>query len=85
MDKNNQLKKLSNESLASREARIIISEIDRLLCRDKVIVAIEGGSASGKTTLANKLAEVYDCNVFHMVDFFLQAHHSLYSLQYQRV
>ena len=40
--------------------------------RDRVTVAIEGGSASGKTTLAALLAKVYDCNVFHMDDFFLR-------------
>ena len=36
------------------------------------IVAIEGGSASGKTTLAKLLGELYDCTVFHMDDFFLR-------------
>lgn len=40
--------------------------------RDRVIVAVEGGSASGKTTLAALLAKIYDCNVFHMDDFFLR-------------
>ena len=35
-------------------------------------VAIEGGSASGKTTLAKLLASIYDCTVFHMDDFFLR-------------
>lgn len=39
-----------------------------------LLVAVEGGSASGKTTLAALLAQVYDANVFHMDDFFLQAH-----------
>ena len=36
------------------------------------IVAIEGGSAGGKTTLAQLLGELYDCTVFHMDDFFLR-------------
>lgn len=36
------------------------------------LIAIEGGSASGKTTLSQLLREVYDCNVFHMDDFFLR-------------
>lgn len=40
--------------------------------QDRVTVAIEGGSASGKTTLAALLAKIYDCNVFHMDDFFLR-------------
>ena len=37
-----------------------------------VVVAIDGKCTSGKTTLASKLAEIYDCNVFHMDDFFLR-------------
>ena len=37
-----------------------------------VIVAIDGKCTSGKTTLSSKLAESYDCNVFHMDDFFLR-------------
>jgi uridine kinase len=40
--------------------------------KGSAIIAIEGGSASGKTTLAKILSEVYDCNVFHMDDFFLR-------------
>lgn len=34
-------------------------------------VAIDGGSASGKTTLANRLALALHCPVVHMDDFFL--------------
>ncbi|NLW19911.1 MAG: phosphoribulokinase [Clostridiales bacterium] len=53
----------------------VFAGIDRLLARQgQAMVAIEGGSASGKTSLAALLARVYDCNVFHMDDFFLQAH-----------
>ena len=49
------------------------SAIDRLLKRqDRVIVAIDGKCTSGKTTMASKLAQIYDCNVFHMDDFFLR-------------
>ena len=48
-------------------------QIDELLAKqDMVIVAIDGKCTSGKTTLASKLAEIYDCNVFHMDDFFLR-------------
>lgn len=36
-----------------------------------VLVAIDGQCASGKTTLAALVQQVYDCNVFHMDDFFL--------------
>ena len=49
-------------------------QIDTLLEeKNFVIVAIDGKCTSGKTTLASKLAEIYDCNVFHMDDFFLRA------------
>lgn len=48
-------------------------QIDALLEEnDFIIVAIDGKCTSGKTTLAAKLAEIYDCNVFHMDDFFLR-------------
>ena len=51
----------------------VIKQIDDLLTqKDTVIVAIDGKCTSGKTTLASKLAELYDCNVFHMDDFFLR-------------
>ena len=47
--------------------------IDALLERkDHVTVAIDGKCTSGKTTLAARLAQSYDCNVFHMDDFFLR-------------
>ena len=48
------------------------AELDRRLAKGTVIVAIEGGSASGKTTLSGILSSIYDCTVFHMDDFFLQ-------------
>ena len=51
----------------------ITRQIDVLLReKDFVIVAIDGKCTSGKTTLASKLAEIYDCNLFHMDDFFLR-------------
>ena len=52
---------------------VLKKKIDELLTqKDMVIVAIDGKCTSGKTTLATKLAEIYDCNVFHMDDFFLR-------------
>ncbi len=52
---------------------IISRRIDELLTRkDRVILAIDGSCTSGKTTLADMLARRYDCNVFHMDDFFLR-------------
>lgn len=40
--------------------------------KERVVVAIDGRCASGKTTLAQKLAEEFDCNVIHADDFFLR-------------
>ena len=52
---------------------VIIQHIDALLAySNSVIVAIDGQCTSGKTTLAGQLAEIYDCNVLHMDDFFLR-------------
>ncbi|MBE5888374.1 MAG: phosphoribulokinase [Lachnospiraceae bacterium] len=51
----------------------ILEKIDTLLTeQDRILIAIDGKCTSGKTTLATKLAEIYDCNVFHMDDFFLR-------------
>ena len=50
----------------------IFLKIDNLLKNNSAIVAIEGGSASGKTTLSQMLSSTYDCTVFHMDDFFLR-------------
>jgi len=47
--------------------------IDSLLAKGApVIIAIEGNCTAGKTTLAAVLEKEYDCNVFHMDDFFLR-------------
>ncbi len=47
--------------------------IDALLETGKqVIIAIDGNCTAGKTTLAADLEREYDCNVFHMDDFFLR-------------
>ena len=37
-----------------------------------VFVGIDGMCATGKTTLGYYLKEQFDCNLFHMYDFFLQ-------------
>ena len=51
----------------------LFARIDCLTAeKDRVLVAIEGGSASGKTTLGELLQNVYGCPVFHMDDFFLR-------------
>ncbi len=53
-------------------------EAVRKLALDKekkqIIIAIDGRCASGKTTLGYYLQELFDANLFHMDDFFLQSH-----------
>jgi hypothetical protein len=43
----------------------LFCEIDRR-AGERFVVAIEGGSASGKTTLSQILSQVYNCTVFHI-------------------
>ena len=51
----------------------VYQSIDELLeKKETVVIALEGGSASGKTTLAMELQQRYGCSVFHMDDFFLR-------------
>ncbi len=51
----------------------LLAKIDRLLSeKSRIIVALEGGSAAGKSTAAALLEKLYDCGVFHMDDFFLR-------------
>lgn len=51
----------------------LFAHIDRAMAAaGPVTVVIDGGSATGKTTLAALLQKVYGCNVFHMDDFFLR-------------
>ena len=51
----------------------LFTAIDRRLSdRDRLLIALEGGSASGKTRLAALLTAVYGGDVVHMDDFFLR-------------
>lgn len=51
----------------------LFERIDRLRAeRGRVLVAIDGGSASGKTTLAAVLEQAYGATAVHMDDFFLR-------------
>lgn len=45
-----------------------------LAARGRALVALEGMSAAGKTTLAAELAQAYGGNVYHMDDFCFPAH-----------
>lgn len=55
------------EAIASRAARLLQTQ-------NRVLIAIDGQSASGKSTAAKLLAERLSATVFHMDDFFLQPH-----------
>jgi len=57
------------DSLLSEKAS---ARTDHSSNNDIIIVAIDGRCGAGKTTLAAMLQEKYDCNVFHMDDFFLR-------------
>ena len=51
----------------------LFSKIENLLAtKARVTVAIDGGAASGKTTLAALLSERYGAEVIHTDDFFLR-------------
>ena len=52
----------------------LLAELDKRLKQGSVTLAIEGGSASGKSTLGAMLQQIYRCTLFHMDDFFLQPH-----------
>lgn len=42
--------------------------------KKRIIVALDGKCASGKSTLGFYLQELFDANLFHMDDFFLQTY-----------
>ena len=48
-------------------------ELEKLLSeKERVLLAIDGPCASGKTTLGTKIAEEFGGNLVHMDDFFLR-------------
>lgn len=54
------------------KTRNLLARLDTLLNEKRVVLAVEGGAASGKTTFSQWLQTQYDCTVFHMDDFFLR-------------
>ena len=50
----------------------LLARLDDLLAKGRILLAIEGGSAAGKSTLGQLLQSVYNCTVCHMDDFFLR-------------
>ncbi|MDO5520150.1 MAG: hypothetical protein Q4G58_06630 [bacterium] len=49
-----------------------VNELVRNSKKQVLVVGIDGMCASGKTTLGYYLKSLFDCNLFHMDDFFLQ-------------
>lgn len=56
-----------NDSILSTIVKAVLSRSER----SPIIIAIDGPSAGGKTSFAKSISESFDCNVFHMDDFFL--------------
>jgi len=55
------------------ESVYILYEIEKLRKeRERLLIAIDGRCAAGKTTYAAHLQEAYGCNVIHMDDFYLR-------------
>lgn len=50
----------------------LLCEIDKAMSEGRTTLAIEGGSVSGKTTLADLPEQIYGCTLFHMDDFYLR-------------
>ena len=51
----------------------LITRINDLLKTGRrIVIAIDGNCTAGKSTLADALQKEFDCNVFHMDDFFLR-------------
>ncbi len=56
----------------TREEKVLSLINELLEKQNRVVVAIDGRCAGGKTTLASNLAKMCDCNVIHIDDFFLR-------------
>ena len=51
----------------------IVGVVERLSQgKKRIVIAIDGSCTAGKSTLAGQLENTWDCNVFHMDDFFLR-------------
>lgn len=67
--------RLIMEEKCAKRFEPAVAAIERLLKDSKkeiLLVGIDGRCAGGKTTLGYYLRKKYDCNLFHMDDFFLQ-------------
>jgi len=55
------------------ELRRLLDDIDsRLSHSERVVVAIDGMAAAGKSSLSARMSELYSCSVIHMDHFFLR-------------
>ena len=69
-----------HDNYGTKDVHFMLHVFSSLFCRiDQLIqqkkhglVAIDGNSAAGKSTLAKLLKSVYSCNIFSMDDFFLR-------------
>lgn len=70
MDRN----KLIVEEACKKRFHPVVKLIDGLLKSEQtpILAGIDGMCAAGKTTLGYYLKNVFECNLFHMDDFFLQ-------------
>lgn len=52
----------------------VVNKIEQLLSGkdERILVAIDGNAAAGKTTLGYYLKSIFSCNLYHMDDFFLR-------------
>lgn len=68
--------KLVMSQVCKNKFEPIITLIADMLKGDNtpILIGIDGMCASGKTTLGYYLQNEFDCNLFHMDDFFLQSH-----------
>ncbi len=68
--------KLVIKDVCKERFQTVVDAIHNLINSEKLdsvlVVAIDGKCASGKTTLGYYLQELFQCNLFHMDDFFLQ-------------
>ena len=60
------------KSVPEEICRIIEEALNETGVTELVNIAIDGLCGGGKSTLGEAIAERYDCNLFHMDDFFLR-------------
>ena len=60
------------DSVPEEISRIVDEALAKTEMTKQVNVAIDGVCGGGKSTLGRALAKKYDCNLFHMDDFFLR-------------